>query len=70
MIGQSPMMAIPAAPPAQAPTSLAVTWAMLGKYVSQLAASHAHADVTIIMKGGKVELIRVTQTCLPSQLPR
>ena len=64
------MMTIPAAPPAQAPSSLAVTWAMLGKYVAQLAASHAHADVTVIMKAGKVELIRVTQTCLPSQLPR
>lgn len=64
------MMTIPAAPPAQAPTSLAVTWAMLGKFVAQLAASRAHADVTIIVKDGELKLIRVTQTCLPSQLPR
>jgi hypothetical protein len=64
------MMTIPAAPPAQAPSSLAVTWAMLGKFVMQLATSRAHADVTIIIKDGEMKLIRVTQTCLPSQLPR
>ena len=64
------MMTIPAGPPAQAPTSLAVTWAMLGKVVAQLAASHAHADVTVVIKGGKMELIRISQTCLPNQLPR
>ena len=49
------MMTIPAAPPAQAPTSLAVTWAMLGKFVAQLAASRAHADVTDHREGRRAE---------------
>jgi hypothetical protein len=64
------MITLPAAPPAQAPTSLAVQWAMLGKVAAQLAAQHAHAEIHVIMKDGEMKLIRVTQTCLPGQLPR
>jgi hypothetical protein len=64
------VLGLPLAPPGQPPTSLAVFWQMLGRVVAQYAQSSAHVDITITMKNGKVELLRFTQTCLPTQLPR
>jgi len=58
--------------PAQVPTSFAVFWSMLGKIVGQQLAGNPlmHADVTIVIKAGKPELVRLTQTLLANQLPR
>jgi hypothetical protein len=64
------MLGVPLAPPGQPPASLAVLWQMLGRVVNQYAQSNAHVDIVITMKNGKVELLRFTQTCLPTQLPR
>lgn len=63
-------MLIPPATVAQPSPGFGVFWAMLGRVVSALTVNHAHADVTVIIKGGKVELVRITQTCLPGQLPK
>jgi hypothetical protein len=64
------MLTLPQAAPAQPTPGFGVFWAMLGRVVSGLTTTGAHAEVTVIIKDGKPALVRVTQTCLPGQLPK
>jgi hypothetical protein len=58
------------APPAQPRTSMQVLGSIVWQIVTRLANQHAHCDVIITLKDGKVQFVRVNQTFLPEQLPR
>ncbi len=56
--------------PANAPVpGLGVLMSKVGKILSALLATQAHADIVITVKDGKVQVLRVNQSFLPQQLP-
>lgn len=48
---------------------LAVLLSKVGKILSALLATKAHADIVITVKDGNIQVFRVNQSFLPQQLP-
>lgn len=56
--------------PAAVTPGFPVMWSMLGRLIVQLLGAKAHADVVIQIKDGNVQIVRVNQSFLPSNLPQ
>lgn len=57
--------------PAQVePAPLAIFWRNLGRIVAQLLTEGAHAEVIVAVQDGKVRLVRVNRSFLPTDLSK
>lgn len=56
------------APPAKT-LDLDLFWRLYSRYVGRLMRENAHAEVTLIMRDGIIQQVRVAQNYLPSALP-
>lgn len=60
----------PTVVPANAPQpGFDVFVALLGRIMAKLVRDRAHCDVVVQIRNGKVELVRLNSSFLPSQLP-
>ncbi len=55
--------------PPQQP-SVTSFWTALGRMFANLLARRAHADLVITVRDGKVQLVRVDQRYLPTDIPQ
>ncbi len=60
------MMAAQAQP--QAAANVVALWNQLGAKFAELLRTGAHADMIITVRDGKVQLVRVSQSFLPSDM--
>jgi hypothetical protein len=62
-------MSLPTQPGPAQPTVTGF-WQTLGRMFAALLASRAHADLVVTVRDGKVQLVRIDQRYLPTDLPR
>jgi len=61
-------MSLPQQP--QPPASITAYWQAIGRVFAQLLTEHAHADLVITVREGKVTLTRIDRRYLPTEVPK